>query len=69
MTLGSTIPAVTSRAVAAAALLRPLDAFVRRHVGPSPQEVDKMLKALGVPSLFELTRKVVPDVCGHFVGS
>jgi glycine dehydrogenase len=36
------------------------DTFVRRHLGPSHAEQQKMLDALGVPTLTALTREIVP---------
>ncbi|MGE3164802.1 MAG: aminomethyl-transferring glycine dehydrogenase [Planctomycetota bacterium] len=36
------------------------DDFVRRHIGPSPAEVQQMLAAIDVSSLDELTRRAVP---------
>lgn len=38
----------------------PLDTFPRRHIGPDSQQVDKMLKSLGLSSLEELVDKAVP---------
>jgi glycine dehydrogenase len=35
-------------------------AFAERHLGPSPEEVDRMLAALGCSSMDELIREVVP---------
>jgi glycine dehydrogenase len=46
-------PARTTDAVAP-------DAFVRRHIGPQPDERDKMLAALGLASLDELVETSVP---------
>ncbi|WP_061236751.1 aminomethyl-transferring glycine dehydrogenase [Leptospira borgpetersenii] len=37
-----------------------LDTFPRRHIGPDSQQVDKMLKSLGLSSLEELVDKAVP---------
>src|SRR5689334_2069191 len=36
------------------------DRFVRRHIGPSPNETTEMLKALGVSSMDELVDRAVP---------
>lgn len=36
------------------------DGFERRHNGPSPAEVESMLKTIGVPSLEELINQTVP---------
>ena len=35
--------------------------FIKRHVGPSEQEQSKMLSDLGVSSIDELVRQIVPD--------
>ena len=53
----STFPAMS---FAGTNLLEPTDAFVRRHIGPSPEEQRQMLAALGVSSLAELTEAAVP---------
>jgi glycine dehydrogenase len=37
------------------------DVFQRRHIGPSPEETEAMLKALNVNSLDELIAQTVPD--------
>ena len=34
--------------------------FISRHIGPSEQEQNRMLEDLGVSSLEELVRQVVP---------
>ncbi|KAF9978189.1 hypothetical protein BGZ73_003370 [Actinomortierella ambigua] len=39
----------------------PLDTFVRRHNGPNSNDVQEMLKTLGLKDLNELTGKTVPD--------
>ncbi|MBM3818781.1 MAG: glycine dehydrogenase (aminomethyl-transferring), partial [Acidimicrobiia bacterium] len=36
------------------------DWFVRRHIGPSPEERDAMLTAIGVPSLDALIDEAIP---------
>jgi glycine dehydrogenase len=36
------------------------DVFVRRHIGPSPEEQGEMLKAMGLKSLDELVAETVP---------
>src|SRR5215217_6481522 len=41
--------------------LSPTDTFVRRHIGPSDEEVREMLAALGISSLDELTEATVPE--------
>ena len=35
--------------------------FIKRHIGPSDEEQTQMLKDLGLSSLDELVREVVPD--------
>jgi glycine dehydrogenase len=42
------------------AALRPVDTFVRRHLGPQEAEVKAMLDVLGVPSLDALVDETVP---------
>ena len=42
------------------AVLPPTDSFVRRHVGPSPADIDTMLAALGQPSLDALVDATIP---------
>ena len=37
------------------------DRFVHRHIGPSKNDITKILKILGMSSLDELTDKAVPD--------
>ncbi len=41
-------------------LLQPADAFVRRHLGPRPADIDQMLSVIGVASLDELIDQTVP---------
>ncbi|MFZ1752577.1 MAG: aminomethyl-transferring glycine dehydrogenase [Caldilineaceae bacterium] len=43
-----------------ASLLAPTDAFVERHLGPNPAEVDEMLSQIGLSSLDELIDQTVP---------
>jgi glycine dehydrogenase len=43
------------------AFLDPADTFVRRHVGPSPADVEAMLEAVGAESLDDLVAEAVPD--------
>lgn len=38
----------------------PYDFANRRHIGPSPSEMDAMLEAVGVPSLDALIDQTVP---------
>ncbi|MGZ3687434.1 MAG: aminomethyl-transferring glycine dehydrogenase, partial [Bdellovibrionota bacterium] len=40
--------------------LAPIDTFVRRHIGPSPKDIEQMLKFLGLRSMDELTAASVP---------
>jgi glycine dehydrogenase len=40
--------------------LRPSDTFVHRHIGPSPDDIQKMLATLGLSTLDELTDSTVP---------
>ncbi len=40
--------------------LFPSDTFVHRHIGPSPADVETMLKTLGVSSLDELIDQTIP---------
>ncbi|MBW4494675.1 MAG: aminomethyl-transferring glycine dehydrogenase [Oscillatoria princeps RMCB-10] len=40
--------------------LAPADSFVRRHIGPRPDEIGQMLEVLGLPSPDALTEKTVP---------
>ena len=35
--------------------------FADRHIGPSPQEIDDMLRVVGADSLVALIRETVPD--------
>ena len=35
--------------------------FIRRHIGPSKKDIDKMLKVVGANSLDDLINKTVPD--------
>ncbi len=37
------------------------DIFIRRHIGPSEEEVKTMLKTVGVDSLEQLMEEVIPD--------
>jgi glycine dehydrogenase len=41
--------------------LAPTDTFVRRHIGPDPEEQGQMLAALGLSSLEALAQAVVPS--------
>ena len=38
----------------------PLDTFARRHIGPSPEEIEQMLALLGFPSLDALVDDAIP---------
>jgi glycine dehydrogenase len=42
-------------------LLKNSDSFIRRHIGPRPDDVPKMLEALGLSSIEELIEKTVPS--------
>ena len=42
-------------------LLGPADTFVRRHIGPSDDEIRQMLEFLGLESLDKLTDATVPE--------
>ena len=42
-------------------ILAPLDTFPRRHLGPSPAEVQEMLSVLGLESTQQLLEQTVPD--------
>jgi len=35
--------------------------FIRRHVGPSEEDIEKMLKVVGANSLDDLISKTVPE--------
>lgn len=39
---------------------RPLDTFARRHLGPSPSDVKKMLKTMGYSDLNAFIEELVP---------
>jgi glycine dehydrogenase len=43
-------------------LLRPVDSFVKRHIGSRTEDVSRMLETLAVPSLEELIDQAVPQV-------
>ena len=43
-----------------ASILKPSDTFVRRHIGPSPEDVQEMLQAIGADSLEQLVEQTVP---------
>ncbi len=59
MTMTDTGTSETVRA-ARGSMLDPTDTFWNRHIGPSDDEVARMLGALGVSTLDELTDQVVP---------
>jgi glycine dehydrogenase len=44
-----------------ASVLDPIDTFVRRHIGPSEDEIGEMLGLLGLDSLSALVRETVPE--------
>ncbi len=56
------LPRFSQSAPAAANLVRfPTDAeFVRRHIGPQPADIDKMLAVLGISSLDEAIERTIP---------
>lgn len=35
--------------------------FIRRHIGPSEEDMDKMLRFIGANSLDDLIKKTVPE--------
>ena len=35
--------------------------FIRRHIGPSEEDIEEMLKIVGADSLDDLMKKTVPD--------
>ena len=37
------------------------DKFLWRHIGPRPEDIEEMLKVVGVQSLDELIEQTVPD--------
>jgi glycine dehydrogenase len=43
-------------------LLRPTDYYVNRHIGPSDNDIERMLDTLGVDSLEQLIDEAVPQV-------
>lgn len=43
----------------------PTDRFVRRHIGPSDEQIEVMLTSLGFSSLEELTKSTVPPSILH----
>src|SRR5262245_61004466 len=42
-------------------LLADPDSFVRRHIGPSPSEIEQMLQILGASTLDELIDTAIPE--------
>jgi glycine dehydrogenase len=62
-TLGDTRPETGSEPVASGipASLQPTDTFVRRHLGPSEDEVRQMLGTIGAGSLDALVDETVPE--------
>jgi len=51
----------TSRHVPTSSLFAPLDNFTRRHVGPQPASVQKMLEYLGYKSMDAFLKDCVPE--------
>lgn len=47
--------------VESSSIFAPLDTFQRRHIGPSPSEVEKMLKELNCSSLDAFVKQVMPE--------
>ena len=43
------------------AVLNPTDTFVRRHIGPSEDEIRRMLETIGAGSLAELVGEAIPE--------
>jgi len=41
-------------------LLSPSDTFARRHIGPSDEQIERMLKAVGAEALDDLVQQTVP---------
>lgn len=41
-------------------LKKPLDTFLRRHIGPSPNDIKKMLQTMGFKDLSEFVHAVIP---------
>src|SRR5215217_1445515 len=41
-------------------ILKPSDTFVRRHIGPGAEEIERMLDAIGAESLDALVEQTVP---------
>ena len=39
----------------------PHETFANRHIGPRPDEIEKMLATVGAASLDDLIRETVPD--------
>ena len=42
------------------------DTFVRRHIGPSPDDIQFMLKELGYKDLSDISKSIVPSISGIF---
>lgn len=47
-------------AVPSSSLFAPLDTFERRHVGPRPADIEKMLEVVGYPTMDSFVDAVVP---------
>lgn len=39
----------------------PHDTFIRRHIGPTDEDVEAMLKTIGAESIEDLVAKTIPD--------
>ncbi|KAI9304003.1 glycine dehydrogenase [Cunninghamella echinulata] len=59
--ISSSIRLITSRRMAHTNSFAPLDTFTRRHVGSRNNQVDDMLKQVGVKNMDELLSKSIPD--------
>ncbi|MBY0398328.1 MAG: hypothetical protein K2X91_17925, partial [Thermoleophilia bacterium] len=52
--------AATKGGAVGGSVLNASDAFVPRHIGPSPAEVEEMLAVVGYPTLDALSDAIVP---------
>ncbi len=65
---GTRVPENQAAGTRAAASATAGDAFARRHIGPSPTEVEHMLVVAGFTTLDELTEAALPHEIGHEAG-
>ena len=65
---GTRVPENQAAGTRAAASATAGDAFARRHIGPSPAEVEHMLAVAGFTTLDELTEAALPHEIGHEAG-